>query len=52
MLSGHNDADELLDHLLTYKVFVHLVQLLSLSNDAHVAWSRDCVTIGHVKCSS
>jgi hypothetical protein len=31
MLSGHNDEDELLNHLLAYKVTAHVVLLLSLS---------------------
>lgn len=51
LLSGHSDANALLELLLTYKVFVHMILLLSLSYDAFAArWQELYVTIGHVNC--
>lgn len=51
LLSGHSDANALLELLLTYKVFVHMILLLSLTYDAFAArWQELYVTIGHVNC--
>jgi hypothetical protein len=50
LLSGHSDANALLELLLTYKVLVYVFLLLNSSYDAYATWWQGLhVTIGYVK---